>query len=54
MEFIEEYRGFEIFADLDSRQIIAFPVGAQCAEYVGEGLEDVEWQIDSFYFHNGG
>jgi hypothetical protein len=52
MDFIEEYRGFEIFVDLDSQRTLAFWAGAQLADHIGDSLEDVKWQIDSYYFHN--
>jgi hypothetical protein len=51
MDFIEEYRGFEIFVDLGSQRTLAFWAGAQVSEYIGDSLEDVRWQIDSYYFH---
>jgi hypothetical protein len=44
--FIEEYKGFEIFVEPGRQRLIAFPVGAQVSECMGESLDDIHMAID--------
>lgn len=46
IDYIETYKGFDLYSDPGRMQILAFPVGGQVCEHTGESMDDIHMTID--------